>query len=179
MASRVNIITTGIKNQEAKNDQINAGAGDQGKTLKIKAQAGSKYQLQDMQSPKLVGPQAVKLKRNGNDLEVTLENGQKPDVVIENYYTEITSPNEGLMGQNSSGVMQSYAPVEASGVSSTLKAPANQVVTATLSGPAVEASAGALLPAAAGPSMLTVVGATAGAVAVAAGGGGGDGVVLF
>ena len=173
MANIVNIVTSGSQSNQVKTEQVSAGAGDQGKTLKIKAQAGSRYQLQDAQSAQPTGPQTLKLKRVGNDLEVTFENGQKADVVIENYFTEITSPNEGLMGQNSSGVMQSYAPVEGSGISSMLNAPDNQMFTSMLFGPAIQGTTAALLPLA-GPSLLTVAGITAGAAAVAAGGSGGS-----
>ena len=83
--------------------ELNAGMGDAGQAIRISAEANTTYELQDLTTRR--GPNAVRAKRVGRDLEIFLEGSAQPDAIIERYYDEgiITSPSESLTGITPSG----------------------------------------------------------------------------
>ena len=62
------------------------GAGDDGKTLRIKAESSTTYELYDRELKR--APEKVRAKRSGRDLEIFFEGSASPEVVIEAYYDE-------------------------------------------------------------------------------------------
>lgn len=96
---------------------INAGSGknseaidleaDAKKPARIKAQAGGKYQLQDV-SKNGVAPEQVRIKRVGKDLHVSLGEGEATDLIVEDYYTVMPEGYNGLIGQAENGSFYEY-----------------------------------------------------------------------
>ena len=90
-----------VKTGKAENNQtieIAQGAGDRGQTVRIKAQAGVKYQLQEVGQDKNVAPQYVKVKRVGKDLHIIFEDDSAADLIIEDYYSVMTEGYNGVTG---------------------------------------------------------------------------------
>ena len=96
------------KSHTGKTFELTAGMGDAGKALRIRAESETLYELQDWVTRK--GPNAVRAKRAGKDLEIFLEDSTQPDAVIEGYYDEalVALPGESLVGMTPSGNMGVY-----------------------------------------------------------------------
>lgn len=102
-------INTG-KEENNKSLDIQQGAGDQGQPVRIKAQAGAKYQLQELGRNKLVGPDYVKVKRVGKHLHIIFENDNQASLIIEDYYSEMAPGYNGIIGQAENGSFYEYIP---------------------------------------------------------------------
>ena len=84
MAKQFKVLVSGDKSNQTLD--VQQGAGDSGQPVRIKAQAATKYQLQELGRVKGSAPDSVRVKRNGKDLEITFEDGTNPDLIIEDYY---------------------------------------------------------------------------------------------
>ena len=90
--------------------EVQQGAGARGQTLKIQAQKGAKYQLQELDKPNQTAPQYVKTKRVGKNLVIMFENDDVPDIIIENYYDDAIAGTSNLVGQAENGGFYDYIP---------------------------------------------------------------------
>ncbi len=103
------LVNTG-KAENNKTIDVQQHTGDKGQPARIKAQAGAKYQLQELGKNKNVAPDYVRAKRNGKNLEITFENGNSPDLIIEDYYSEMAPGYNGVIGQAENGGFYEYIP---------------------------------------------------------------------
>lgn len=85
-------------------------AGDKGQPVRIKAQAGAKYVLEEIGRDKAPAPDRVLARRNGKHLEIIFEDGSQPDLIIEDYYGEMPAGYNGLIGQAENGSFYEYIP---------------------------------------------------------------------
>ena len=116
-----------VRNAQDQNANIQAyevqqGAGARGQTLRIQAQKGVKYQLQELTKPNQTAPQYVKTKRVGKNLHIMFENDEVADIIIENYYDETVAGTNNVVGQAENGGFYDYIPEdpEAAGVISSM-----------------------------------------------------------
>ncbi|PJG85886.1 hypothetical protein [Conservatibacter flavescens] len=83
-----------------------------GQALIIDAQDKVNYQLVDNSTG--LGPQNIIAKRDGNNLQVILEDGDTlPDIIIKNYYGSAEKPEDVtnlLVGQHENGKIYAYVP---------------------------------------------------------------------
>jgi hypothetical protein len=89
---------------------IQAGAAERGQPVRIKALAGAKYQLQEMQRNEQVAPDYIKVKRVGKHLHVLFEDQQQPSLIIEDYYDVMPQGYNGVIGQAENGSFYEYIP---------------------------------------------------------------------
>lgn len=101
------IVNTG-KKADNKALEIEQNAGDSGRAVRIRAQAGAKYQLQELAQGTDFGPEHVKAYRNGKNLEITFEGGTEPDLIIEDYYVQMPGGYNGVIGQAPNGSYYEY-----------------------------------------------------------------------
>jgi hypothetical protein len=90
--------------------EITQGDGERDQSLRIKAQAGVKYQLQDMSKARQVAPDYVKVKRVGKDLHIFFARDQIADLIIEDYYSTMPEGYNGVIGQAENGSFYEYYP---------------------------------------------------------------------
>ena len=142
-----------------------------GKTARIKAQAGVRYQLQDVNKND-APPEQVRVKRVGKDLHVALGEGEEAaQLIIEDYYGVMPEGFNALVGQAEGGSFYEYVLEAPTTDSYTLSLVEGQEFTsAVLGGSEVSGSGAALAVLAFNP--LLAAGAAAGAAGAAAGGGG-------
>jgi large repetitive protein len=151
------------------------GSGDKGKSTRIKAVKGARYQLKDP-ALKDVGPEYIRSKRVGKNLHVSLEGSNQADLIIEGYYDEgyLAQDNTGLYGRAEDGQLYEYIPEDptTAGLSANLidgAVPVSQVLGGVPYGEAFALSALPLVGAAAGGFAPLLVGAgLLGAAALAA-----------
>jgi len=149
--------------------EVTQGAGDQGRSTRLVAQRGVRYELQDLGKGKALAPEHVRLRRIGDDLNLMFDGSQKPDVVLENYYAPTgqtkDAPPPLLAGCVESGDCYEYVPHDpsVSRVTSALKEDSPLVMMSLGGAPLEEGFA---------LSSLAMVGGTA------AGGGGVSGLVM-
>ena len=112
MAKQYKLIVNTGKADNNKAIDIQQQAGDKGQPVRIQAQAGVKYQLQEMgkDKGKNTAPDYVRAKRNGKHLEITFEDGGSPDLIIEDYYEVMPPGYNGLVGQAENGGFYEYIP---------------------------------------------------------------------
>lgn len=110
MAKQYKVLVNTGKTENNKAFDIQQRAGDRGQPVRIKAQAGTKYQLQELGKDKNVAPDYVRAQRKGKNLEITFEGGSSPDVIIEDYYTEMPAGYNGVIGQAENGSFYEYIP---------------------------------------------------------------------
>lgn len=137
-----------------------------GQTVIVQAKEGSRYELQDLAQAKKGGIPGAKFKRVGKDLHILLENEDKANLVIENYYSVFTEGVNAVVGQAESGVLYEYSTTagQVGGMAEQAGA-----VSASLSAQMVNLSPMAA-PSTGMPSMLSV-GAGLAALGAAASGG--------
>ena len=165
------LVNTG-KPENNKALEVQQGVGDRGQPIRIKAQAGAKFQLQELSSNKNVAPDYVKVKRVGKDLHIVFENDTQASVIIEDYYREMPAGYNGVIGQAENGSFYEYIPEDpkASGLVPNL-ADGGEAVNSALGGAEVQPAGAAVALLALNP-LLPALG-LAGALAAAGGGGGG------
>ena len=112
MAKQYKVLVNTGKADNNKAIDIEQHAGDKGQPVRIKAQAGARYQLQELgkDKGKNTAPDYVRVKRNGKHLEITFEDGSSADVIIEDYYGEMPAGYNGLIGQAENGSFYEYIP---------------------------------------------------------------------
>ena len=72
MAKQYKVLVHTGKADNNQTIDIQAGAAERGQPVRIKALAGAKYQLQEMQRNEQVAPDYIKVKRVGKHLHVVL-----------------------------------------------------------------------------------------------------------
>ena len=112
MAKQYKVLVNTGKAENNKAIDVQQHAGDKGQPVRIKAQAGTKYQLQELgkDKGKNTAPDYVRAKRNGKNLEITFEDGISPDLIIEDYYDEMPAGYNGVIGQAENGSFYEYIP---------------------------------------------------------------------
>ena len=112
MAKQFKVLVNTGKAENNKAIDVQQHAGDKGQPVRIKAQAGTKYQLQELgkDKGKNTAPDYVRAKRNGKNLEITFEDGISPDLIIEDYYDEMPAGYNGVIGQAENGSYYEYIP---------------------------------------------------------------------
>lgn len=180
MAKIYKVLVNGGSGAESKPISVMQGVGDKGSPVRIVAQKGVRYELQDEAKGKGAAPDQVRVKRIGKNLTLMFDGSQKPDVVIEDFYA-VGTANDGnlpvLAGLAENGSVYEYIPQDPSLSSVTpALADGNTPVLMALGGGALnEVFALSALPlvAAGGFGGWAAAGAAVGAAALAGGGGGG------
>ncbi|MEY3611243.1 MAG: hypothetical protein RJB14_965, partial [Pseudomonadota bacterium] len=145
MAKTYKVIVNTGKDQADQTIDVVQGAGDRGQPVRIKAQAGAKYQLQEMERQKQVAPDGVKVKRVGKDLWLMFEEETQPSLIIEDYYEVMPEGYNGVVGQAEDGLFYEYIPEDpkVNGLVSEL-AEGGQAVNVALGGAEVSGAGAAL-----------------------------------
>ncbi|ALK89388.1 Ig-like domain-containing protein [Limnohabitans sp. 63ED37-2] len=168
------VVNTGNADNNQSVD-VTQGQGGRGQPVRLKAKAGAKYQLLDLEKAKAVGPDYVKVKRVGKNLHILFEGSTEADVIIEDYYDVMPEGYNGVVGQAENGNFYEYIPEDpdAKGLIPQL-ADGGQAVSVALGGAEVVGSGAALAVLAFNPLLagLGLLGAGAAAAAVAGGAGG-------
>ena len=171
MAKKFKVLVNTGKAESNQSLDVTQGQGSLGQPLRIKAQAGTKYQLQDLEKAKGVAPQYVKVKRVGKNLHLLFEGSQEADVIIEDYYEVMPDGYNAVLGQAENGNFYEYIPEDPSvkGLISEL-ADGGQLVSVALGGSEVLGSGAAVGLLAVNPLLgaLGLAGAGAGAAALVA-----------
>ena len=120
MAKQFKVLVNTGKDQDTQTHLTEQGAGQRGRPLILKAQAGAKYQLVESSKRNNLAPDNVKAKRVGKNLHLMFETSAEADVIIEDYYDEamLTENNRGLYGRAEDGKLYEYIPQD-SGASHT------------------------------------------------------------
>lgn len=184
MAKLYKLLVNDGNGAEAKLINVMQGVGDKGAPVRIVAQKGVRYELQDPTKAKAAAPDQVRVKRVGKNLTLMFDGSQKPDVVVEDFYA-MGSAKEGnlpiLAGLAENGSAYEYIPQDPalSSVTPALADGNTPVLMALGGGSLGEAFALSALPlmaaAAGGVSGWAIAGGALGAAALAGGGGGGRG----
>jgi hypothetical protein len=114
MAKQYKVIGNNGKAGENKIVEVVGGVGRNGQPVRIKAEQGLKYQLQEMQRHQETAPDHVKVKRIGKDLHVIFQGQRDADLIIEGYYEVMTTPYNGLVGRAENGSFYEYIPEDPS-----------------------------------------------------------------
>jgi VCBS repeat-containing protein len=180
MAKTYKVLVNDGKGAESVAVQVAQGAGDKGTPVRLLAQRGVRYELQDVTKGKGVAPDQVRAKRVGNNLALMFDGSQNPDVVIEDYYIvkgEGAAPM--LAGLAENGGVYEYIPQDpnANHLTPSLKDGNTPVLMALGGGALGEAFVLSALPivaaAAGGISGWAIAAGVVGAAALGGGGGGG------
>ena len=110
MVKKFKVLVNTGKEDNNKTYDIQQGGGERGQPVRIKAQAGAKYQLQEVGRNKLVGPDYIKVKRVGKHLHILFENEYQASLIIEDYYSEMAPGYNGVIGQAENGSFYEYIP---------------------------------------------------------------------
>ena len=90
---------------------IEQGAGDRDQPVRLKAEQGTKYQIQeDKDDGSSVAPDSVRAKRVGDDLHVVFEGETRASLIIEDYYNDKLAGQNSLIGQTENGILHEYIP---------------------------------------------------------------------
>jgi hypothetical protein len=172
MAKKYKVLVSGDKNNLTLD--IQQGAGDRGQPVRVKAQVGAKYQLQEEGRIKGSAPDSVRVKRHGKHLEITFEDGTQPDLIIENYYGEMPPGYQGVVGEAENGSIYDFVAEDPAlgGQISSLGDGVEGISAVLGSSEAGAGAAVAVLAPLISPGLLAAAG---GAAAAAAAGGGGGG----
>ena len=111
MSKKFKLLSVAGQNQVNSTADIAQGAGAQGKPVVVQAKAGQKYQLVDVETQ--VAPHNIRAKRVGKGLHVFFEDSQQADLIIDNYYDEVSGGDSGLIGQAENGTLYDYIPEDA------------------------------------------------------------------
>jgi VCBS repeat-containing protein len=180
MAKTYKVLVNDGKGAESVAVQVVQGAGDKGSPVRLVAQRGVRYELQDLSKGKGVAPDQLRAKRVGNNLALMFDGSQAPDVVIEDYYIvkgEGAAPM--LAGLAENGGVYEYIPQDpnVNHLTPSLKDGNTPVLMALGGGALGEAFVLSALPivaaAAGGISGWAVAAGVVGAAALGGGGGGG------
>ncbi|WP_158271648.1 Ig-like domain-containing protein [Limnohabitans sp. 2KL-1] len=169
MSKKYKIVVNSGKSENNQTLDAAQGQGDRGQPLRIKAQPGTKYQLQEIGKDKNTAPEYVKVKRVGKNLHIVFEGGNQSDVIIEDYYDVMPEGYNGLVGETHTGNFYEYIPEDPDpkGLIPQL-ADGGQYVSVALGGAEVVGSGAAVAVLAFNPLLAALGLAGAGAAAVAA-----------
>ncbi len=110
MAKQYKVLVNTGKAENNKSVDVQQFTGDKGQPVRIKAQAGAKYQLQELGRSKPVGPDYIKTKRVGKDLYILFEDEREASLIIEDYYGEMAPGYNGVIGQAENSAFYEYIP---------------------------------------------------------------------
>ena len=110
MAKQYKVLVNTGKEENNKAVDVQQFSGDKGQPVRIQAQAGAKYQLQEVARGKNVGPDYVKAKRVGKNLHILFEGETEASLIIEDYYGEMAPGYNGVIGQAENGSFYEYIP---------------------------------------------------------------------
>jgi len=99
------------KDQVVQTIDIQQGAGGQAKPVTVKAKAGARYQLAQVDNP--IAPHTLRANRVGKHLHILLQDSQEADLIIEDYYEEMPVGPNALLGQAENGLVYEYIPQNA------------------------------------------------------------------
>ncbi len=108
MAKQFKVLVNSGKDQEVQTFNAEQGAGQRGRALEIKAQAGAKYQLVEVGKGKNLAPDNIKAKRVGKNLHLMFEADEQADVVIEDYYAVAADKYNAVVGLAENGRFYEY-----------------------------------------------------------------------
>lgn len=108
MAKQFKVLVNNGKEQDVQTFNAEQGAGQRGRPLIIKAQAGAKYQLVESAKRNNLAPNNVKAKRVGKNLHLMFEADNEADVIIEDYYGVIGDGYNGIVGKAENGRFYEY-----------------------------------------------------------------------
>ncbi|WP_245807854.1 Ig-like domain-containing protein, partial [Crenothrix polyspora] len=134
-----------------------------GKVAHINAQPGANYAIVNENG---AAPKRIVTKRVGNDLQIILDDGTSPDIIIDGYYAQSNSELGAVVGQAADGKYYSYAIASDGGVA-TLGTEAIGSLSEAVSAGGSGLSNGML-----GAIGVLGLGAIGGGIALASGGGG-------
>ncbi len=187
MAKLYKVLVNDGNGAETKPINVTQGVGDKGTPVRIVAQRGVRYELQDTTKNKNTAPDQVRVKRVGKNLTLMFDGSQNPDVVVEDFYA-VGSASDGtlptLAGLAENGSVYEYIPQDPalSSVTPALK-DGNTPVLMSLGGGALGdgfvLSALPIAAAAGGVGGWAIAGGALGAAALAGGGGGGSGAAVL
>ena len=144
-----------------------------GQTARVKAKAGVRYQLQDVNKND-APPEQVRVKRVGKDLHVALGEGEEASsLIIEDYYGVMPDGYNALVGQSETGSFYEYVLESPTADSYTLELSEGQdFSSAVMGGNEVSGSGAALAVLAFNPLLAAGAAAGVAGAAAAAGAGG-------
>ena len=108
MAKQFKVLVNTGKDQDTQTHLTEQGAGQRGRPLILKAQAGAKYQLVESSKRNNLAPDNVKAKRVGKNLHLMFETSAEADVIIEDYYSAIGDSYNGVVGKAENGRFYEY-----------------------------------------------------------------------
>ena len=97
-------------NEQSQTIEVKPGAGDSGQAVRIKAQAGAKYQLQEGHRDHKNAPDTIKVRRQGKNLLIIFEGETQHALIIEDYYEVMPEGYNALIGQAENGSFYEYIP---------------------------------------------------------------------
>ena len=110
MAKQYKVLVNTGNTENNKAVDVQQFSGDKGQPVRIKAQGGTKYELQEITRGKPVGPDYIKARRVGKDLHILFENEREASLIIEGYYSEMAPGYNGVIGQAENGSFYEYIP---------------------------------------------------------------------
>ena len=96
MAKLYKVLVNDGNGAETKPINVTQGVGDKGTPVRIVAQRGVRYELQDTTKTKNTAPDQVRVKRVGKNLTLMFDGSQTPDVVVEDFYA-VGSASDGTL----------------------------------------------------------------------------------
>ena len=108
MTKQFKVLVNVGKDKNAQTHAAEQGAGERGRPLVLKAQAGAKYQLVEVSKPDNRAPDNVKAKRVGKNLHLMFETDEQADVIIEDYYSVIGDDYNAIVGRAENGRFYEY-----------------------------------------------------------------------
>ena len=113
MAKLYKVLVNEGNGAEPKAIQVLQGVGDISTPVRILAQRGVRYELQDTTKIKATAPDQVRVKRMGKNLALMFDGSQKPDVVVEDFYAVGNASDASLpliTGLAENGSVYEYIP---------------------------------------------------------------------
>ncbi len=108
MTKQFKVLVNVGKDKNAQTHAAEQGAGERGRPLVLKAQAGAKYQLVEVSKPDNRAPDNIKAKRVGKNLHLMFETDEQADVIIEDYYSVIGDDYNAIVGRAENGRFYEY-----------------------------------------------------------------------
>lgn len=169
MAKQFKVLVSTGKDQATQTHTAEQGAGQRGRPLVLKAQAGAKYQLVEAAKRNELAPDNIKAKRVGKNLHLMFETDVDADVIIEDYYSVIGDDYNAIVGKAENGRFYEYLTEDPSAPGLIpLLSDSAMAVTQALGGAEVS-GAGAAIAVAAFSPLWSALGLGAGAAALAGG----------
>ena len=108
MAKQFKVLVKTGAGKEVETHAAEQGAGERGRPLILKAKAGVKYQMVEVDKPDNLAPDNIKVKRVGKNLHIMFETDEQADVIIEDYYSVIGDDYNAIIGKAENGSFYEY-----------------------------------------------------------------------